>query len=314
MRAVLILLSLLKTLTLCGQQNSGVQPFLPEIFINYTNIRDFTISANEDEAFFTLQSPLAEISVILMIEKEKGHWSEPDIAPFSGEYVNLEPFLSPDGLKLYFASNRPVEKTEKKKDFDIWYVERSSKEDAWSVPINMGDIINSAHDEFYPAVSKANNLYFTTFKPDAKRRDDIYICKWENNAYSQPVPLSDSINTQGSEFNAYISPDDSFIIFSSWNRKDGIGGGDLYISFKDADNHWSNAQNLGSEINSKYVDYCPFVNVNTGTLYFTSRRSELRQEQLGFTSYQELMKAINKYQNGYSRIYNVDISEIIVNK
>ncbi|WP_321538323.1 hypothetical protein [Flavobacterium piscinae] len=45
---------------------------------------------------------------------------------FTGKYKDLEPFLSTDGLKLYFASNRPLTESGEPKDFDIWYVERKT--------------------------------------------------------------------------------------------------------------------------------------------------------------------------------------------
>ena len=52
---------------------------------------------------------------------------------FPGKYFDIEPFLSSDGLKLFFASNRPLASTdEKTKDFDIWYVERENKNAEWS--------------------------------------------------------------------------------------------------------------------------------------------------------------------------------------
>jgi len=315
MKTLLLLPILLISNAVLSQQPAEVQPFLRDIFANYSNIRDFTISSAENEAYFTLQSPLAEFSVIIMIEKKNGAWAEPEIASFSGKYADLEPFLAPDGLRLYFASNRPVDPTsDKAKDFDIWYVERPEKEGEWSIPLNMGDSINTEYNEFYPSVALSNNLYFTSYQPHSKRRDDIYMSKWDNNTYSSPIPLSDSINTKGSEFNAFIAPDESFIIFSSWNRKDGVGGGDLYISYKKGMDSWSNARNLGEKINSKQVDYCPYVNVETGTLFFTSKRSDFNVRESGYSSYRALMDEINKYENGFSRIYQVNIGKILSRK
>jgi len=51
------------------------------------------------------------------------------------------------------------------------------------------------------------------------------------------------------------------------------GSGDLYISYKTIDRTWNVAQRLPEPINSKYMDYCPYVSDNI--LYFTSRRSEI---------------------------------------
>ena len=73
-----------------------------------------------------------------VLKKENNVWSNPEIVSFSGKYFDIEPFLSADGLKLYFASNRPLDNADDKtKDFDIWYVQRENKNSKWSSPINI---------------------------------------------------------------------------------------------------------------------------------------------------------------------------------
>ena len=64
-----------------------------------------------------------------------------------------------------------------------------------------------------------------------KGKDDIFVSKWENGKYTEPVSLSDSINSDGYEFNAFIAPDESYIIFTAYQREDGFGSGDLYMSY-----------------------------------------------------------------------------------
>ncbi|MBO6605245.1 hypothetical protein [Psychroserpens sp.] len=286
-----------------------VKPFAKEIFSSFSNARDFAMTNDETEAYLSLQSPGRELSVIMKIENVNGIWNAPEISSFSGHYTDLEPFLSPDNLKLYFASNRPVSSdSTNTKDFDIWYVERSSLTASWSEPINIGAPVNSSADEFYPAVAKNNNLYFTCIIDSLQSSDDIFKSEWINNSYTKPVLLGDGVNTKGAEFNAYISPDESYLIFGGWRRPDGVGAGDLYISkFKDGE--WQQAENLGSEINSKQTDFCPFV-LNE-TLYFTSRRSQVTMKEGGFKSYEELLSEINKYQNGFSRIYMTNFNNLI---
>jgi hypothetical protein len=313
MKGMIIVLILLISQVCSAQNKSHVQPFLPDIFGQFPNVRDFTISSSEDEAYFTAQSYLGELSVVVHINKENGKWSEPEIVPFSGKYQDLEPFLSPNGSRLFFASNRPLnDSTNKAKDFDIWYVQRENRGTEWSSPINIGRPVNSEHDEFYPCVCNSNNLYFTSDAPNSKGKDDIFLSEWKRGRYLNPVPLSDSINTEGYEFNAYIAPDESFILFSGYNREDGFGSGDLYISYQNADGIWSKAKNPGSEINSDKMDYCPFVDMSRKTLYFTSKRSQLDYQLSGFETIKELLREMNKYENGLSRIYKVPFEWILV--
>lgn len=296
-------------------QERTVSPFLPHVIKKFPNVRDFTISSGGDEAYFTVQSHLSELSVISFLKKKNGKWLSAQIAPFSGKFKDLEPFLSPDGLRLYFASNRPLDsKGDESKDFDIWYVERKTKNSTWSTPINMGEPINSEHNEFYPAVSNAQTIYFTSDGRDTKGRDDILRSAWINGAYSEPESLGEAINSEGYEFNAYIAPDESFLIFSGYNRPDGIGSGDLYISFRGNDGIWEEAQSLGSPINSEKIDYCPFVDIKTKTLYFTSKRTSIGETPIQFTSLKGLLEELNRYDNGLSRIYQTSLSDWIDKK
>ena len=290
-----------------SQNSESVKPAF-KILREYQKIRDFTMTSDGKEAYFTIQSPLEEVAVIALIRKKGEDWTEPEIVTFSGQYRDLEAFLSPDNLRLYFVSNRPLnESLTEPKDFDIWYVEREGPGSEWGKPVNIGLPVNTEHNEFYPAITKSNNLYITSDRPDSKGQDDIFFCAWNNDQYSEPVSLSEAVNSDSYEFNAYVAPDESFLIFSGYNREDGYGSGDMYISFRDSENNWSAAVNLGEDINSKYMDYCPFVDLRTGTLYFTSRRSSI-QPINNIQSMDDFKNATNIYENGNSRIYMVNIN------
>lgn len=276
----------------------------------FTNVRDFTITSSGDEAYFSLQSPLGEVSAIMCLKKTNSAWSEPFISPFSGKYNDTEPFLSPDNLRLYFASNRPLQKADDiTKDFDIWYVSRETLSSSWGDPVNLGSPVNSEKNEFYPSLARNKNLYFTSDLSSSKGKDDIFFSKWEGNAYQEPISLSNSINSEGYEFNAFVSPDESFLIFSGYNRADGLGSADLYISLKKG-NVWQMATNMGSEVNSDKMDYCPFVDINSMTLYFTSKRSRIEAES-SFKSLDELLKEIERYENGQSRLYKLKAHKLL---
>src|ERR1700756_3406892 len=57
------------------------------------------------EVYFTRSS--SSLSVIMVSRRIAQGWSEPGIAPFSGEWLEMEPAFSPDGRFLVYASNRP---------------------------------------------------------------------------------------------------------------------------------------------------------------------------------------------------------------
>lgn len=304
MRATLIFsIYFLRLGILCAQEVEPAFDFLKD----YPNVRDFTLSNNGTEAYLTIQSPLEEVSAIVKIQKKENSWSTPEIGSFSGEYKDIEPFLSPDNLRLYFASNRPLNQTDATtKDFDIWYVERANLTSDWGDAINIGAPINTANNEFYPSLSENGNLYYTSDAMNILRKDEIYFSEWKNKKFTTPIVLGEAINSKGFEFNAFIAPDESFLIFTGYNREGGIGSGDLYISYRNKKGEWEAAKSLGIEVNSNAMDYCPFYDRTSETLYFTSKRSNYKAVN-NFKNLESLKNEISKYDNGSSRIYKIKI-------
>jgi hypothetical protein len=292
-----------------AQKNTDTpSPFMEEIIKNLPNVRDVAIYGQE--VYFTLQSKEEEFSAIVMCKKEKNKWSVPKVVQFSGRYHDLEPFITSDGLSMYFASNRPVDTSQTaSKDYDIWYVTRSAIHESWSAPRNLGAPVNTKYNEFYPSLGQSKNIYYTSDRPDSKGLDDIFLASFTNGAYNDPISLSDSINTAGYEFNAFVAPDESYIIYTGYNRPGGFGSGDLYISLKDKKGNWTGAKNLGSLINSDRMDYCPWVDTQTKTLYFTSKRNEVTTQFTQAQTLEALLIEFNKYQNGSSRLYLVSIKK-----
>ena len=309
-KVVFVIASLLLSQVFRAQISGSVEPAFEQL-TNFSNVRDFALSESGNEAYFTIQSQLGEFSVLAEIQKRDSAWGEPTIMPFSGKYSDLEPFISKNGLRLYFSSNRPLTDTENKpKDFDIWYVERETKDAEWGSPINIGTPVNTSFNEFYPSLADNNNLYFTSDMNASKGKDDILYSAWKASGYAEPKILGEAINSVGHEFNAYVSPKEDYIIFTSYGRKDGFGSGDLYLSFRNQDGEWTEAVNLGEGYNSKSMDYCPFVDVRSNTLYFTSKRSSVKQVN-DMNSMEELQRELNQYENGFSRIYKVFFDEKI---
>ncbi|HEX4852382.1 MAG TPA: hypothetical protein VFV08_16310, partial [Puia sp.] len=212
------------------------------------------------------------------------------------------------GKKLFFVSNRPVD-GDSINDFDIWYVEKLNGK--WEHPTNIGKPVNTDANEFYPSIASNGNLYFTAEYERGKGKEDIYVAKWEDGKYSEPESLDSAVNSPLYDFNAFVSPDEQFIIFTSYGRSDDKGRGDLYISRKDAQGKWKPAVNM-SFINSPRLDYCPFVSFDKKILFFSSERSDLKGKFPGHpATYQTLIDQRNSILNGQSNIYWIDFSKIL---
>ncbi len=294
----------------CDKNGKNTKPYEINLY-KFGNVRDFAMNKWGTEIYFSVQSPGSEISAIVWCKKnKKDKWSEPEVLSFSGKFNDLEPFLSWDNTRLYFVSNRPLNKNgTETKDYDIWYCERNPA-GYWGEPRNLGAPVNSYENEFYPSVTRNGNLYFTNDGKRSKGKDDIFVCKFNDGKYCSPISISDSINTEGYEFNAFVEENEQYMIFTGYNKPDGLGSGDLYISYHSTDGTWSAPKNMG-DVNSKQMDYCPFVDPNKKTLYFTSKRNYLKTSFDKNLKTEELLEEINLYQNGQSRIYSKNIGSYL---
>src|ERR1041385_7018826 len=171
-----------------------------------TNERDFALSPSGNEIFYTISTPRSSFQTIVFTRKlPNGEWTTPEVAPFAGEYSDLEPVFSHDGHTLYFSSNRPLNGTEPK-DFDVWKVTRTAG--GWSKPENLGPVVNTEADEFYPSIARNGNIYFTAAYPGGPGREDIYVSEFKNNQYQKPVALDTMVNSKFYEFNAFVDPNE----------------------------------------------------------------------------------------------------------
>ena len=275
-----------------------VSLFMPEKVNTHLNERDFAISPVGDEIMFTRSTVDNKYRVIVhMMKIEKG-WSEPEIVPFSGNFNDLEPFYSPDGQKLFFASNRTEDQSSQKKDYDIWYAQKEYG--LWANPVRLDTSINTHGNEFYPSVASNGNLYFTGERSDSKGTEDIYVSNFKDGKYQTPVSLSENINTKNYEYNAFISPNEKLLIFGSYGRMDDMGGGDLYYSIKNEAGEWQESIHFVENINSNDLDYCPFYDIQNEVLYFTSNR---KTEPNGFETLKKLHEYSESILSGAGNIY-----------
>lgn len=121
-----------------------------------------------------------------------------NITPFkynSPEYSITTPALSPDGMRLYFASDMPGGYG----GADLWYCELRNNE--WANPVNLGPTINSKGNESYPFVSESGILYFASdgWKGFGKK-DIFYTLENEEGDWIAPVHMDGAINTKDDDF------------------------------------------------------------------------------------------------------------------
>lgn len=267
--------------------------------------RDLAISPDNKEIIFTRGDYKQHRRCLVQLINKDGEWTKPQVLSISGMYQDIEPFFTPDGQRLFFASDRPLPGETEAGDYNIWYSERLNH--SWATPKSLGANINTDADEFFPSLGNSGNLYFTSVREDGIGREDLFMSKIDKGQYEAPTLLDTTINTSFYEFNAFVSPDEDLLIFSSFGRPDGFGGGDLYYSIRKSDGNWAKAINMGPNINSTNLDYCPFYDYSNSTLYFTSERS--RDFTQSISELEELEEYANDVQNGMGDIYHVKWSK-----
>ena len=285
---------------------SGVELFSPSQISSPLYERDLAIHPSEEVVIFSRGDFKQSRRHLLGIKKNEEGWDEARILPFSGQYDDIEPFFSPDGLQLFFASDRPINGDTSRNDFNIWVIDYN--DGSWGEAIPLSEPINTEGQEYFPSVSLNGNLYFTATRSEGIGREDIYVSELIDGKYESAYPLDTNINTSTFEFNATVSPEDDLIIFSSFGRQGSSGGGDLYMSKKDENGNWLPSQNLGEEINSPYLDYCPFIDIKNRRIYFTSERYAAPKER--FTETEQINAFANQIHNGMGNIYVMSLNAI----
>lgn len=195
-----------------------------------------------------------------------GAWGAPQPLPFSdGTFMDVDPFVSHDGSRLYFSSNRPLSGVTPG-DFDTWYVERRG--DGWSTPINPGAPLNGVQSEVFFSMTKDGSGYFS-ISTDGIRK--IYHAAFKDGAYEPPAQISLGLADSISVGNPLIDPAERFILFTS-RELEGLGQADIYIADRLEGNLFGNVRNLGPLVNSTYSDFAPGFSPDGRYLYFTSER------------------------------------------
>lgn len=155
---------------------------------------------------------------------------------------------------------------------DIYYAQKI--DNYWLNPKNVSPVINTRYWESHPCISQdGKTLYFVSNRPGGKGGADIWFSVKDpvTQKWSEPQNLGEPINTPGNEYSPFLHADDQTLYFSS-DYHPGMGGYDLFLSRKNANNQWSEPQNLGYPINTSKDEVNIFVNTTGNKAYINSDR------------------------------------------
>ena len=278
--------------------------FYPETIS--TQIDKFNTSFSPDgrTIYYTATSQKLGITGIAFQRFAEGEFGSPEFVPFvSADTPMSDVQISPDGSLMLFSTFKDYEGKPDGFNFNIWISEL--KNDIWQKPYPFGSPIASSGNEFYPVMTNNKNIYFAS---DKSGNSDIYFSRYDHGEYLEPVRLPDNINSDKMEADAFISKDETYIIFVRVDEPDGFGKSDLYISFREDEMNWSNPVNMGEKVNSNEIDGSPYVTPDGNYLIFTSGRRTEGIKEKAIDSYAHFSSVVASSDNGSLNFYIMSLN------
>jgi outer membrane protein OmpA-like peptidoglycan-associated protein/tetratricopeptide (TPR) repeat protein len=185
-----------------------------------------------------------------------------------GEGVNTSeseyfPSLPIDGKELIF--------TRRINNYNEDFFLSEGINNGWEKARRLNGSINTDQNEGAQMISQDGQwLVFTGCnRPNGAGSCDIFISYLTPQGWSEAINMGNKINTEEWESQPCLSADKRDIYFAS-RRPGGFGGADIYVSHLQPNGKWSDAENLGPDINTSGDEQCPFIHADNQTLYFTS--------------------------------------------
>ena len=222
---------------------------LPRNTINQFQIQSNPVlTADQLEMIYSVKLNLRMDENIVISKKiEEGNWSKPIQI---SDNINTElnegaASISGDGKTLVFSS---CGKKDSKGSCDLYISQKNG--DTWSVPVNMGDKVNSAGWESNPSITAdGKTVYYSSDRSGGFGKKDIWVTNLlPNQTWSAPENLGALINTNRMRLPRLFMPINSILYFASdgfW----GMGGYDIFYTVKEGP-FWTEPVNVGYPINT----------------------------------------------------------------
>jgi len=193
----------------------------------------------------------------------------PNINSGADDYAGV---FSDDNSILFFATRRETSKSsisleDAKFDENIFFTTWIN--DSWSPSASAGNDLNTVYCETPLYLSQTGDELFVY--AGYENGGDIKRSVKKKGTWRTPEAVPFRINTGGSETSFTISPSGNEIWYVSDNRKEGLGGKDIYFVKKTGENKWSRPENAGPVINTVFDEESVRFSELGDTLWFGSR-------------------------------------------
>ncbi|MEQ9823867.1 MAG: hypothetical protein ABQ298_05745 [Puniceicoccaceae bacterium] len=245
---------------------------------------------------------------LFISERGEQGWSKP--VALSGfintGYDERGPSLSRDGNWLIFQSNRPSTRG----GYDLYISQRTG--DRWTEPVNLGETVNSEHDEGFATFSPdGKSIFFSSNRPkplgavvESEKQNlrpdgEADAADWDlyrSDVIMEGVPASETlpifgdshylerVNSEWDEFHAAM-PNGSDILYFSSDRPGGVGENDIWLS-RFFQGEYIEPENLGKPVNSTMDEYYPTFYSRGSEMIFVSNVYSIHPRMLKYYSTQ----------------------------
>jgi len=238
--------------------------------INSANREYFPSITLNDELVYTIQFGQGQRGQedLYISKKSEAGWQKSRPIPNVNTNENeAAQSISADGNLLVFTV---CNRREDYGSCDLYYSRKINNR--WTEPKNIGSPINTSDWESQPSIApNSDAIYFVRGGAKGRGHKDLYISRLQaDGKWGTPENISE-LNTTYDESSPCIHPDGKTLYFSSTGHA-GMGGFDLFVARKQADDTWGTPQNLGYPINTAKQEEALAVNLKGTVAYMASDR------------------------------------------
>lgn len=158
-----------------------------------------TVYVKPGTGIFSKKEPVHKI---YRADKVEGEWKTiRELALCPNEFSAVHPAVSPDGKRLFFASNMPGTFG----DFDI-YVAQLGSNGSIGIAKNLGEKVNTERNDMYPKVMEGNTLVFASEGHKGYGGLDVYSVQVSQRSVGLAINMGSSINSVEDDFALQLAP------------------------------------------------------------------------------------------------------------
>lgn len=219
------------------------------------------------------------VKMFYQMQRVNNRWTKPKLLDFFKDSCLVKydgPVFLPGTNNLFFNMLR-----ERTDSLSIWadnvsQIWHSGFEDGiWTEPVLYNSLIYGNIRQV--SFTRDSSIYYLGKQKGALNEFGIFYSKYSNGKYEQPQPMPLKIEESFQNWTPFISPDESYLIYSKCDEHGDYG--DLNICFRNADkNSWSKPINMGNPINTLAQERFPTVSPDGKYLFFTRWTKENDQD------------------------------------